>query len=217
MFLSHAAAWAVGFMICTGSVLGAPNGAAPSGPNADVAPAAMRPRFTAEDIQFTPGHGLPSLESLNLTAVELVEQALIEIENEEKGAVASPGAIGPLTRRSALFCGSGKDTLYRASTRACGNYLNALGNTPCVVRQRACFCLITIGQGGHYDAVQIEGIKWADALEVSSYCRHVAHAVYVQEEACKENTLRMWRGREAAYGNAGLMVFSYPDTGCRPF
>ncbi|KAK4442650.1 hypothetical protein QBC34DRAFT_387083 [Podospora aff. communis PSN243] len=210
MFFQRVAFWAVGLTIGTNSaVLGSPL-ANPNG----ASPASLRPRITADDIQFTPGPGLPSLESLNLTAVELVEKALLEIErNEPVGPEPSPASR--LTRRAATCWAPPAGSFYRSAALACANYLDALGNTPCELfpshpsqYYSSVFCSITIG-GDPYNRATVEGINPVGNFYTQSYCRHVAHAVRLVEWDCRISVLRATNGHEFAYGNGNLQVGTY--------
>jgi len=155
-------------------------------------PGLLRPRFTVDDIQFTPGDRLPSLESLNLTAVDLVEKAFLDLENESSPAV-SPLPSQPLNSRQANaglpYCAASTDrSAYRSAALACADYLEALGNTPCKLWGNpgdaywgSLFCHITIG-GDTYNSAFVEGVSSKPGTGCQeSWCRHVAHAVRVTE------------------------------------
>ncbi|KAK4444803.1 hypothetical protein QBC34DRAFT_473971 [Podospora aff. communis PSN243] len=168
-------------------------------------PPYIRPQYTADDIQFTPGPGLPSLESLNLTALDLANAAFDQIEAE-----TSTTPSNPLTRRAAECLVGDPRTVYRASALGCANYLDALGNTPCQLypegnKWGSVFCQMTIGGDYPFNLAVIVGTS---NINTQSYCRHVAHAVRVAEDQCKIGVLRMHVGYENAYGNGHLGVWT---------
>lgn len=138
---------------------------------------ALRPRFPADDIQFTPGEGLPTLESLNLTAVELVEQAFRQIESESPAAPA-PLSIHQATKRPARLRSRGIPL-----SRLCAGLrqlppgsreqlpASSYGRIATIIGAHI-FSSITIGVDAPFNTVWIEGVSPGTGY-TESYCRHV--------------------------------------------
>lgn len=207
MFLQCVIVWAAALAICSTSVvLGSPP--ANRGAASLASPASLHPRFTPEEIEFIPGAGLPSLESLNLTAVQLVNKALLDLANETASAL--------LTRRDATCWTQSTGSFYRASALSCATYLEALPtNTICKLFPSspsefysAVFCTMTLGDDPYNKAI-VEGINPHGNFPTQSYCEHVAHAVRVVEAGCVISIFRSKNGNEFAYGNGDLQVGTY--------
>jgi hypothetical protein len=98
--------------------------------------------FDPSTVTITPGPGLPSLESLNLTVADL-------LSSEVRPSVSGAGTGSSPSVRRRYYCGnSGLGPHYLVN--ACYNYLQALGNTACVVstyarsRNTPCFFVARI-------------------------------------------------------------------------
>lgn len=164
-----------------------------------------------EHIQIVPGPGLPSLESFNITAVDLVKQAYTELKDEAQ----SSNSTSTLQRR-ALICDNGP-LAYRLSVRACASYLETLGNTMCRVEAPAypgqvpavAMCTAKIGAPSE-NFIVVTGSNYYTGnppMAVQSYCRHVARTLGTIEAGCAVNSnwMKSW-SQEYAYGNGYLMV-----------
>ena len=154
-----------------------------------------------EQIQVVPGPGLPSLKSLNLTTVDLIQQAYLKLDSNPAGT---------LGRRA--FCDNTGPLAYRLSAGACASYLEALGDTMCRVEppylNTVVMCSAQVG-GSFDNFIRVIGSNYLNAFPpaaVQSYCRHVALAVWYTEAACVANSNWMKSGQEFAYGNGNLAV-----------
>ncbi|KAK4448736.1 hypothetical protein QBC34DRAFT_426176 [Podospora aff. communis PSN243] len=147
------------------------------------APSFIPPEINIQNISIIPGPGLPSLESLNITAAELVEEAFCKIHDE--------GPPSDLSRR--VMCPyKGRDTVYRAATLSCAGYLERRETAPCHVP-------LTDKNSGS------SNFCWVN-IDGNSYCMHVAHTVRVVDSACAANSLWGRPGSEYAWGNGDLEV-----------
>ncbi|PSN60066.1 hypothetical protein BS50DRAFT_640479 [Corynespora cassiicola Philippines] len=132
-------------------------------------------------LEVIPGEGLPSLESLGLTAEYLYSLP----------APTTPVPRSPLEKR-VILCQSNNCAVDDAI--ACYHYLRNLGRQNCVVNRDSTFCTA----GG----CKITG---KSVLTESSWCEHVAVGVLAVIDGCT-NTAGRTGGRDVAYGNGNLLV-----------
>ncbi|KAG2003783.1 hypothetical protein CC2G_004361 [Coprinopsis cinerea AmutBmut pab1-1] len=161
---------------------------------------------TKEIPEVVPGPNLPSLESLNLTSLDLYERALARFELARVEDIPETEDKPSLTKRYTPTCNS--VMIDRLRALACYEYLWALDTTACVVPPFGSrFCHTTHGSGDVAWWGSTDGIGW-DTTQ--STCREVADGGVWVLNNCHTPTwpygLSQHEGTNAAWGNANLIV-----------
>ncbi|KAF8841805.1 hypothetical protein BDN67DRAFT_900721 [Paxillus ammoniavirescens] len=136
------------------------------------------PATTPDYPELTPGPGMPTLTSLNLTSADLYTMG--------------PPPLKSYTSVCQTYSTAGVDNVI-----ACFNYLNSIGNNACGV-SGDCVIFCTAGDA------DISGSNVSGGPSASSACRDVATAVQWIFTYC--NAGGQVGGSDAAYGNSDLIV-----------
>lgn len=160
------------------------------------------PTLDPSSITITPGPGMPSLESLNLTVADLLSTAADFLNSDSRLVDRSLQ-----TRRVICNLSSGSNDNYlapMASALACQLYLIQLNTHNCEAHTASSFCSISVAGS----ATEVWGSTAVNGY-ASSYCRDVAYAVGQVRGQCVVHTIsgkEVVRGSEFARGNGNLLV-----------
>ncbi|EFI26825.1 hypothetical protein CC1G_15748 [Coprinopsis cinerea okayama7 len=161
---------------------------------------------TKEIPEVVPSPNLPSLESLNITSLDLFKRALARFDSERAEAATQAESNPDLTRRYTPTCdGNGLNPYY---AYVCYYYLWDLDSTPCVVPPFGSrFCHTTHGSGDVAWWGSTNGIGW-DTTQ--STCREVAAGGAWVLQNCQfpswPGLTYFTGGTNAAWGNENLIV-----------
>ncbi|KAK5653802.1 hypothetical protein OQA88_7960 [Cercophora sp. LCS_1] len=154
-----------------------------------------------EDLFVTPAPGLPSLESLGITAADLFDDEWL---NDNAPSVFNATGGSSIHRRAA-DCGIGGGLLfYKPAARACAAYLDQLGTTMCVApAYPASVTMCSAGSGTSTATVGGTGRGGTHA----SWCTHVSYAAQAVIASCGVNADWANWGFEYAWGNGNLEIY----------
>jgi hypothetical protein len=134
-------------------------------------------RQEATEYEFTPGPGMPSLESLGVTVEQLFNSTWVD-ELFQDTPKKPAGLAGTLSRRLENNCEH--DNAPIEAIRACGAFLHILGNYPCV-GENSPRPLAEVKQGDYF--ARVEGLSIQPGPTQSS-CLHAGMAVYWVADNC---------------------------------
>ncbi|KAK0653062.1 hypothetical protein B0T16DRAFT_444124 [Cercophora newfieldiana] len=158
-----------------------------------------------DDIELIPGPGLPSLESLGLTAAQIYNMTVAEHPYLTGTPTVNRRDVLPVIPRapSAQFC-SNEWHVNRLLTGVCETFLKTLNTTMCTVHNYTCTSMCQAQTKNRTSFVQVTGISTAPnpevsnnpdpdndpvnfpGLDTSSYCSDVALAVVDIRERCTD-------------------------------
>jgi hypothetical protein len=160
-------------------------------------------------VGIRPVPGMPSLESLGLTAVGLFEEAVRRVTHSSLESAIEAANLESLNAPSVpkiqaggLKCYENLALFHRVRAAACAAYLESLNNTPCEVRNQ---CTLMVQSFVARESAIVSGFA-ISAKSTSSYCRHVGRTVREILDACNLDGSRASFGTNAAYGNGNFRV-----------
>lgn len=175
-------------------------------------PAELDPVDAFEGITVTPGPGLPSLESLNLTVASLAANIPNTLQIfEERYQDINQGSL--LQKRKAACFPELNQFMPRRLVEYCVEYLHTQGDITCKIEHnRKVFCTTT-DKDKH--TIQVVGIAEATDHEKAP-CKDVSWAVFNVLQDCKSTSPTgkdvVASGDEYAYRNGHFRVSVFGDT-----
>jgi hypothetical protein len=175
-------------------------------------PPVLSPGPNGEPI-VVPGAGFPSIESLGLTSANLYDESFMESYFANRSTKRSPtsddGVFGD-AHIEKRFPDSCLTLTMRASVPgavACGNYLAALGTTPCTAPPSGVImCYTTAGFSGVTTYISGHSLSGGDS---TSWCVHAAEGVWFGRNHCAfcpESSDCIFISLAAAWGNGNLII-----------
>lgn len=162
------------------------------------------------DVVIQPGPGLPSVESLGLTTAELIEQgrtlaqeAVSLMNDNYNNNTSSHSDLEKRLEPTCIYNGyASPENVY-----ACAGYLHNLGTNLCLGGGDGVVLCDARGHGGRNGA-RVIGNTFTGKIMVSSWCSHVALAVFWMLDNCVDcvGPICGISAHAPAYGNGDFDV-----------
>ena len=158
------------------------------------------------EYEFIPSPGMPSLESLGLSAADLFNKTWVdELFKDTPNPVATTSNNGTFSASWVASCDrDSRDLAPVNAIRACAAYLWALNRQACVGKNHP-VQFVKMREGNYHAVVHGISVRSGPA---TSYCRDCASPVYWVADHCVAgcDPPCVAGGSEAAYGNGDLIM-----------